>query len=180
MSLISRTAPLKWSINTDHGFVEGLFFIVLARPVWAACIVWVIFACAAGHGEPMRTMFNRHSVMVLSRLSYCFYLVSTVICLVKMFSARTATPFTHYHLVSREFNFNNNTNDNNNDNYGNNERFRSVSSVLISSSATSQHSFCSCCSKGLPMHLTSGLPQLLPRDVPTTELLSTKRKRQME
>ncbi|XP_022652161.1 nose resistant to fluoxetine protein 6-like [Varroa destructor] len=88
--------PFKWHFNGNYGFGEGLAYVTLSRPVWAACIVWVLYACAAGYGEPVRTLFNRPNVVILSRLSFCFYLVSSTLVLVKMFAARTATAFTHF------------------------------------------------------------------------------------
>lgn len=64
------------------------------------CIVWTVYACAAGRGKAIRWCLNRPNLVVLSRLSYCFYLVSTPIIILKNLSAKTTVPFTYVQNVS--------------------------------------------------------------------------------
>ncbi|XP_028158732.1 O-acyltransferase like protein-like [Ostrinia furnacalis] len=45
------------------------------RPVWAACIAWMVFACHHGYGGPINWLLSIHVFKILGRLSYAMYII---------------------------------------------------------------------------------------------------------
>ncbi|XP_052790477.1 nose resistant to fluoxetine protein 6-like [Mya arenaria] len=60
-----------------------------ARTAWGACIAWVIFSCATGHGGPVNALLSWKAIIPLSRLTYCCYLVHPVVMNTYYYSRRT-------------------------------------------------------------------------------------------
>ncbi|XP_052790475.1 nose resistant to fluoxetine protein 6-like isoform X1 [Mya arenaria] len=60
-----------------------------ARTAWGACIAWVIFSCATGHGGPVNALLSWKAIIPLSRLTYCCYLVHPVVMYTYYYSRRT-------------------------------------------------------------------------------------------
>ncbi|XP_070194277.1 nose resistant to fluoxetine protein 6-like [Littorina saxatilis] len=70
-----------------HGAANGhplsedtsAFYNALHHTAWGACVSWVIFACATGHGGPVNTFLSWSAFIPLSRLTYMAYLVHPII-----------------------------------------------------------------------------------------------------
>ncbi|KAL4713616.1 hypothetical protein ACJJTC_016699 [Scirpophaga incertulas] len=45
------------------------------RPIWAAAIAWMIFACKHGYGGPINWILTLHIFKIFGRLSYAIYLL---------------------------------------------------------------------------------------------------------
>ncbi|KAL0831536.1 hypothetical protein ABMA28_002330 [Loxostege sticticalis] len=45
------------------------------RPVWAASIGWLVFACKHGYGAPVNWILSLHVFKILGRLSYAMYII---------------------------------------------------------------------------------------------------------
>ncbi|XP_003743514.1 nose resistant to fluoxetine protein 6 [Galendromus occidentalis] len=84
-----------WQKSGVISTTESMIYGGLHRPVWALCVVWVVYACAAGGGQPIRWILNRSNFVILGRLSCCFYMVSLVLIMIKNFSATHTVPLTY-------------------------------------------------------------------------------------
>ncbi|KAL0831538.1 hypothetical protein ABMA28_002332 [Loxostege sticticalis] len=45
------------------------------RPVWAASVGWLVFACKHGYGGPVNWLLSLHIFKILGRLSYSMYII---------------------------------------------------------------------------------------------------------
>ena len=48
-SILYALYPFE-QLDYDYNPVEGGLYFALTRPLWALCILWLIFACEAGCG----------------------------------------------------------------------------------------------------------------------------------
>ncbi|XP_039252326.2 nose resistant to fluoxetine protein 6-like [Styela clava] len=55
------------------------FYNAMSRPIWAVGLAWVVIACTSGYGGPVNTFLSWKLFVPLSRLTYCIYLVHTLI-----------------------------------------------------------------------------------------------------
>jgi len=51
------------------------FYNAISRPLWGACVSWVIIACTSGYGGPVTTFLNWSFFLPISRLTYSTYLI---------------------------------------------------------------------------------------------------------
>lgn len=63
----------------DPTLNAGAFYNAVSRPVWAACVSWVIIACVNGYGGPVNGLLSWRFFIPLSRLTYCAYLIHPLI-----------------------------------------------------------------------------------------------------
>jgi hypothetical protein len=59
--------------------IMNMIFIATYRLNFGLALAWIIFACHSGHGRVVNRFLSSKYWMPLSRLSFCLYLVSTVI-----------------------------------------------------------------------------------------------------
>ncbi|XP_022687990.1 nose resistant to fluoxetine protein 6-like isoform X6 [Varroa jacobsoni] len=85
-----------WHRRGSVSQIEAVLYGSLYRPLWGACVVWVVFFCASGKAPFVRWILNRPNVMILSRLSYCFYLCQYIVIMLKNFTGRYMVAFTYY------------------------------------------------------------------------------------
>ncbi|ESP03530.1 hypothetical protein LOTGIDRAFT_237644 [Lottia gigantea] len=60
----------------------------LGRPVFAACVAWVIFACHRKRGGLINDVLSWNGIIPLSRLTYACYLLHPTVMMIKVFNQR--------------------------------------------------------------------------------------------
>ncbi|XP_052787971.1 nose resistant to fluoxetine protein 6-like [Mya arenaria] len=80
-----------WTTETKPKLGEDMsaLYNATSRTAWGACIAWVIFSCATGHGGPVNALLSWKAIIPLSRLTYCCYLVHPVVMYTYYYSRRT-------------------------------------------------------------------------------------------
>ncbi|WAR31993.1 NRF6-like protein [Mya arenaria] len=80
-----------WTTETTPKLGENMsaLYNATSRTAWGACIAWVIFSCATGHGGPVNALLSWKAIIPLSRLTYCCYLVHPVVMFTYYYSRRT-------------------------------------------------------------------------------------------
>ncbi|WAR14840.1 NRF6-like protein [Mya arenaria] len=76
-------ALADWSLP-EQGAYEAL-----ARPVWAMCVGWVIYACATGYGGPVSDFLSWKGFVPLSRVTFLVYLIHPVLMVLAVYTRRT-------------------------------------------------------------------------------------------
>ncbi|KAK3102399.1 hypothetical protein FSP39_011136 [Pinctada imbricata] len=90
----------------------------LGRPLWAACVAWVVFACHHGYGgknnKMLSSLIEQYKMMMsgivdsllswkglvpLSRLSYAAYLVHPILMMVHVYSKRNLVYLNDYEII---------------------------------------------------------------------------------
>ncbi|CAG5132801.1 unnamed protein product [Candidula unifasciata] len=85
--LINHSQWKHGSKNWDQ--LQQSFFESLARPTWAVCMAWVIFACCTDLGGYANVILSWRPFLVLSRLTYSLYLLHPLLIMFVVYSRRT-------------------------------------------------------------------------------------------
>ncbi|KAJ8916787.1 hypothetical protein NQ315_005792 [Exocentrus adspersus] len=80
-------------LKADYNQLENSFYIGFVRPVWAACLAWVIFACVSGHGGPINWFLSWPVYQVLNRFTYSVYLLHYPLLQLLVFTLKTGVYF---------------------------------------------------------------------------------------
>ncbi|XP_045202055.2 nose resistant to fluoxetine protein 6-like [Mercenaria mercenaria] len=88
---VSVLYGLYTSDGSPPDFSNGVsaLYNATSRTAWGLSVAWVIFACATGYGGPVNALLSWRSIIPLSRLTYCAYLVHPLVIYVYIFSRRT-------------------------------------------------------------------------------------------
>ncbi|KAK7094202.1 hypothetical protein V1264_007855 [Littorina saxatilis] len=68
-------------------WIETLYESV-GRPLWAACVAWIIFACHNNRGGFINSILSWEGFLPLSRLTYAAYLVHPIVMMLHAYSKR--------------------------------------------------------------------------------------------
>ncbi|KAK3594983.1 hypothetical protein CHS0354_019911 [Potamilus streckersoni] len=99
LSLVYST----YSENRKDGIqwtrLQRAFYEAFGRPVWAACVGWVIFACHNNMGGIVNSMLSWNGFIPLMRLTYAAYLVHPICMMVYVYSKRSLIHINTYEIV---------------------------------------------------------------------------------
>ncbi|XP_071147457.1 O-acyltransferase like protein-like [Mytilus edulis] len=117
-ALKTKYALLGWSLATAMGlglvyctyseYKEGgtewsrdfrAAYESLGRPLWAACVAWVVFACHNGNGGVVNSLLSWKGLIPLSRLSYAAYLVHPIMMMIHVYSKRALVYISDYEII---------------------------------------------------------------------------------
>lgn len=68
--LYTATKEVRTIDNDIAAFYNGV-----SRPLWSACVAWVIVACSCGYGGPVAVFLDWSLFLPLSRLTFAAYLI---------------------------------------------------------------------------------------------------------
>ncbi|XP_003741892.1 O-acyltransferase like protein [Galendromus occidentalis] len=91
-----------WHMRRSVSTLESFLYAALCRPLWAACVIWLVYMCSSGRARSIRWLLSRPNFTVLSRLSLSFYLMQYPMFMFSFLTARNQTTTTYYQ-VFREF-----------------------------------------------------------------------------
>lgn len=69
----------------DFSLTVSTLYNTLARSAWAVGVAWVLYMCETGRGGPINKLLAWRTLVPLSRLTYCAYLIHMPIILGKCF-----------------------------------------------------------------------------------------------
>ncbi|XP_076087327.1 nose resistant to fluoxetine protein 6-like isoform X3 [Mytilus galloprovincialis] len=88
-----RKGGTPWSIDVKSAYES------LARPLWASCVAWVVFACHNGNGGVVNKILSWRGLVPLSRLSYAVYLIHPIVMMTHFYSRRTLFYISDFNVV---------------------------------------------------------------------------------
>uniref|UniRef100_K1RC99 Nose resistant to fluoxetine protein 6 n=1 Tax=Magallana gigas TaxID=29159 RepID=K1RC99_MAGGI len=71
----------------------------VGRPLWAACVAWVIAACHYGRGGIVNSILSWSGLVPLSRMSYAAYLVHPMMMMIYVFSKRNLVYLADFDVI---------------------------------------------------------------------------------
>lgn len=71
----------------------------VGRPMWAACVAWVIAACHYGRGGIVNSILSWSGLVPLSRMSYAAYLVHPMMMMIHVFSKRNLVYLADFDVI---------------------------------------------------------------------------------
>lgn len=80
--------------------LQNSFYESFSRVSWAIAVGWIIFACVQGYGGPINWFLSLPQWQPLCRLSYCVYLLHTLIQVKQTATIRSAIFFSDFNAVS--------------------------------------------------------------------------------
>lgn len=81
-----------------HKFSNALYNS-LVRPLWAACIGWIVFACTNGYGGIINKFLSLPIFQILSKFTYSMYLLHVTMLYMIVFSAKSPKYFSLFDVV---------------------------------------------------------------------------------
>ncbi|KAJ8310945.1 hypothetical protein KUTeg_011505 [Tegillarca granosa] len=94
---------ITYTKNRDGGEpwtpIQQAVYESVGRPVWAACIAWVIFACYNGAGGCVNSFLSWPGFIPLSRLTYVVYLLHPVMMVLYVYSKRSLVYLSDFDMV---------------------------------------------------------------------------------
>ncbi|XP_044748205.1 nose resistant to fluoxetine protein 6-like [Coccinella septempunctata] len=75
------------------------FFYAIQRPIWSACILWIIFSCHHGYGGIINRFLCISCFQIGSRLSYCMYIVHLSLIIYNIGAVRTYQFVNDYNVL---------------------------------------------------------------------------------
>ncbi|XP_075737041.1 nose resistant to fluoxetine protein 6 isoform X2 [Rhipicephalus microplus] len=73
-------------------------YAALHRVVWAACLGWVVYACAIGRGGILNTILSWKPLVPVSRISFTIYVVHIYVIYLKLWTIRERLSPDHFHV----------------------------------------------------------------------------------
>nr|CAI5836141.1 unnamed protein product [Callosobruchus analis] len=80
-------------MGPEYKVLDNAMYLTFVKPVWAICICWVVLACTCGYGGIINSFLSHPAFQVLSKLSYCVYLVHYVIITLRAYSFKNGVYF---------------------------------------------------------------------------------------
>ncbi|KAH8033905.1 hypothetical protein HPB51_017355 [Rhipicephalus microplus] len=77
-------------------------YAALHRVVWAACLGWVVYACAIGRGGILNTILSWKPLVPVSRISFTIYVVHIYVIYLKLWTIRERLSPDHFHVPFNE------------------------------------------------------------------------------
>ncbi|KAF5288410.1 hypothetical protein FQR65_LT12023 [Abscondita terminalis] len=87
-------------LEKEYNWLTNAFHISLIRPAWSLSISWIIFACEHGYSGPINTILSASPMRVISKISYCTFLVNFVVLLILNQQNKKGVTFTILSFVS--------------------------------------------------------------------------------
>ncbi|XP_045479765.1 O-acyltransferase like protein-like isoform X1 [Harmonia axyridis] len=75
------------------------YFYPIQRPIWSACILWIVISCHFGYGGIINKFLSISCFQIGSRLSYCMYCIHGMIILYNVGSIRSYQYFSDYAMI---------------------------------------------------------------------------------
>ncbi|XP_066267362.1 nose resistant to fluoxetine protein 6-like [Branchiostoma lanceolatum] len=105
--LVAATSALAvvYSLyGMDHGTTpqtesENVLYITVHRTVWAMALGWVVVACHHGYGGVVDTILSWDAWVPLSRLTYCAYLIHTLVWYAVYFSREVPIHYSTFTMI---------------------------------------------------------------------------------
>lgn len=73
-------------------------YAALHRVMWAACLGWVVYACAIGRGGIINTILSWKPLVPVSRISFTIYVVHIYVIYLKLWTIRERLSPDHFHV----------------------------------------------------------------------------------
>ncbi|XP_075533850.1 nose resistant to fluoxetine protein 6-like isoform X2 [Dermacentor variabilis] len=73
-------------------------YAALHRVLWAACLGWVVYACAIGRGGIINTILSWKPLVPVSRISFTIYVVHIYVIYLKLWTIRERLSPDHFHV----------------------------------------------------------------------------------
>ncbi|KAK8771465.1 nose resistant to fluoxetine protein 6-like [Amblyomma americanum] len=73
-------------------------YAALHRVMWAACLGWVVYACAVGRGGILNTILSWKPLVPVSRISFTIYVVHIYVIYLKLWTIRERLSPDHFHV----------------------------------------------------------------------------------
>lgn len=86
-------------IDKEFNLYEHALYTTFVRPSWTVALAWVIFACTFGYGGPVSWFLSLPFFQVLSRFTFCMYVLHFTVLMVRFGSESTAHFFSEFTLV---------------------------------------------------------------------------------
>lgn len=87
---------LPESQTTD---LENAFYESFSRVCWSISVGWIILACVHGYGGPVNWFLSLPQWQPMCRLSYCIFLLHTLVQMQQIGSMRTPVYFSDINAV---------------------------------------------------------------------------------
>ncbi|XP_030747254.1 nose resistant to fluoxetine protein 6-like [Sitophilus oryzae] len=87
-----------YCLDTDQTYVIRSLAYTFTKPAWCIFLSFVIYACANGKGGFINSWLSSSFMQILSKLSYCMYLMHVPVILFWLINKRTKEHFSHYNL----------------------------------------------------------------------------------
>lgn len=85
----------------EYSSVVDAFYEALSRPVFASCVLWIIFACINGQGGVIDDFLSSSLFQPLAKLSYTMYLLHLLLLTMAVSSPKTYTVFSMMDIFYR-------------------------------------------------------------------------------
>ncbi|XP_018568699.1 O-acyltransferase like protein [Anoplophora glabripennis] len=85
--------------DPEHDVLANSFYIGFVRPVWAICLLWVVFACANGYGGPINWFLSFPFYQVLNRLTYSVYILHYPLMFIYAYMFKTGVYFSELRMM---------------------------------------------------------------------------------
>ena len=85
--------------GTEMNLTASVFYYSLNRTVWGVCLAWIVIACVAEKGGPVRQILSWTIWAPLGRLTYAAYLVHPIIIMVYYDNFLSTLHFTDLTMV---------------------------------------------------------------------------------
>ncbi|XP_017776356.1 PREDICTED: nose resistant to fluoxetine protein 6-like isoform X2 [Nicrophorus vespilloides] len=90
MIIIALSHVTMTRYSNPYDPLTAAFFNSLARPTWAWCICWLMFACIKGYGGILNDILSCKLFMIIARLNYSMFLVHLPIMLIFISQKRSS------------------------------------------------------------------------------------------
>ncbi|KAF2887767.1 hypothetical protein ILUMI_18406, partial [Ignelater luminosus] len=86
-------------VTNTYDKLKYSFYLAFVRPTWAMALAWIIFACANGYGGPVNWFLSLPIFQVLSKLTYCLFIIHNAVLVITIAQMRSPPSFTHTEIM---------------------------------------------------------------------------------
>ncbi|XP_054919233.1 nose resistant to fluoxetine protein 6-like [Dermacentor andersoni] len=90
--------PFRWYKGAAYDTADALLYAATHRTAWSLSLAWMTFACATGRGGLVNRFLSWAAFVPLSRLSFCAFLMQTVVILSRSLVTRERIHYSHTSL----------------------------------------------------------------------------------
>ncbi|KAF7271005.1 hypothetical protein GWI33_016065 [Rhynchophorus ferrugineus] len=88
----------QFSLGSQHSHLIRSLSYTFTKPVWCIGLSFIIYSCVYGKGGFINSWLSNSCVQILSKLSYCMYLMHAPVIVFWLSTKRTREYFGHYNL----------------------------------------------------------------------------------